>query len=368
MGSCHNKGRGQRPWRYAFGAFGGLLIMAAIGFMASKGMASHVVTESEDVKQTKHNMTENPDVKVTGTSEVCVFCHSPHGTSSVVVGMVPLWNRLTSPNTIYTLYSAPNFEESGFDCGVPGCRPKGISLACLSCHDGTIAIDALVNAPGSGGYRAANRGSGSGPGSEVPLIGFTPTGIIGADGSLEEGDRDSTEQDTTAQSPFSGGIHDTITGNLALEGAEPFPNLTTYLADDHPLSMEIPYAGFNSFGGGTDPQFKKIGENSTLEGGVDGTSVKFITKVTGSLPSDKRDRIRAYPSTSTAGSYYVECASCHNPHTPRVSFLRLPSNQGTIEPADPIPSTWSEIDNTAGLRWADRPNSGSAICLSCHQK
>jgi predicted CXXCH cytochrome family protein len=65
-----------------------------------------------------------------GTTQVCVFCHTPHNALSA---LVPLWNHATSAAT-YTLYS------SGTLNAVPG-QPTGASLACLSCHDGTVAID-----------------------------------------------------------------------------------------------------------------------------------------------------------------------------------------------------------------------------------
>ena len=46
-------------------------------------------------------------------------------------------------NRKYTPYSSTTMDTS---VG----QPDGISLACLSCHDGTIAVDSIANAPGSG--------------------------------------------------------------------------------------------------------------------------------------------------------------------------------------------------------------------------
>ncbi len=347
-----------------------LLLTTAFGFVAAEVMATHTVTKVEDIRNTKHNMIMNPDIGAfgvggnTATIGVCVFCHTPHG-ANPSLPLAPLWNRSVPVDTTYTPYDAPNFDASGT---TPG-QPKGVSLACLSCHDGTIAIDALINAPGSGGFRVENRavwGSVS-----IDLIAFTGP-LVDGNSSLAEGERNATEGNTVtgvAGSPFLGGIHDTVTDGVTSEGAEYFPNLGINLGDDHPIGMQVPATGFNADTGGMlDPQFSLIGANSTLAGGSNGSSVKFITK-NGQIPYDKRDRIRAYPSTGRAGAYYVECASCHNPHTPRVSFLRLPSGQGVgIMPSTPIPNTWSQKDYDAGLNWAQRPNSGSAVCLSCHQK
>jgi len=351
-----------------------LLIAAAFWFVASDVRATHTdITEPEDVRNTKHNLTINPDVKATGTTEICVFCHTPHGANPATVGLAPLWNRNIPIDTSYGVYSSPNFDASGIDAG----RPKGVSLACLSCHDGTIAVDALINAPGSGGFTEAN--SAAGGNVSITAIDFTASGIIEAspNSSQREGFRDSSDQNTDTCSPYCGGVHDTLTGGLGAEGAQPFPNLGTTLNDDHPVGMQVPAAGFDAETHvSEDPQFSLIGANSTLDGHADdGKSVKYITK-NGVVQADKRDRLRAYPSTGVSGAFYIECASCHNPHTPRVSFLRLPSalkkDDGSYfipsSGSDLIPAYWSSTDNAAGLSWAERPNSGSAICLSCHQK
>jgi formate-dependent nitrite reductase cytochrome c552 subunit len=289
--------------------------------------------------------------------------------------MAPLWNRALPIDTTYQTYGSPNFDGAGPTAG----KPKGVSLACLSCHDGTVAVDALINGPGSGGY--INDNTITGGSTSSPLITLTANGIIDvANSSMLEGVRNGADQTTASCSPYCGGIHDTLTDTSLAEGAQPFPNLGINLGDDHPVGMQVPISGFNAEGGGgtsTDPQFALIGTFSTVgPGGVDGVNVKFISK-DGILAADKRDRLRAYPSTTSAGlagAYYIECASCHNPHTPRVSFLRLPSSlkkpNGSYEhidgPTDPIPATWSSVDSN--LKWGNKPNSGSAICLSCHQK
>lgn len=76
--------------------------------------------------------------KSTSTTEVCVFCHTPHSQSSTTV----LWNRTASAAT-YTVYSSPSMEQT---VPVPGSASKN----CLGCHDGTVAFNSLLNNPGSG--------------------------------------------------------------------------------------------------------------------------------------------------------------------------------------------------------------------------
>ena len=69
--------------------------------------------------------------------ETCVYCHTPHNSSSYA----PLWNRQLPEEREYRMYSSPNFDSK------PGRAPDGISLACLSCHDGSVAVDSVLNPP-----------------------------------------------------------------------------------------------------------------------------------------------------------------------------------------------------------------------------
>jgi predicted CXXCH cytochrome family protein len=69
--------------------------------------------------------------------EVCVYCHTPHGADPAV----PLWNRQIYQGS-YTLYSSQTLNASMDQPPI-----MGVTRMCLSCHDGTIAVDALVNAP-----------------------------------------------------------------------------------------------------------------------------------------------------------------------------------------------------------------------------
>jgi hypothetical protein len=274
---------------------------------------------------------------------------------------------LLPDDSSYDVYDSPSFDAQD----ITGThRPKGVSLACLSCHDGSIAFDSLINGPGSGGFVPQNLGTGRGPGVSSSMIKFVGGGIVDASASFAEGLRDSNDVEPTADSPFSGGLHDLVHGaGSGGEGAQPFPNLGQNLRDDHPIGMEIPCA--------TDPQFSEICENLTsvkLDGGTDGTGVAFISRTSNEQnmvwPLEKRDRLRAYPSTDQVGRYFIECASCHNPHSPRVSFLRLPSGvpgliRTNLSPTDPAGGR-----NKSGLplEWGQRPNFNSAICLSCHEK
>ena len=86
------------------------------------------------VADTVHNLSVSGPGGVRATSEtrVCVFCHAPHNASP----SGPLWNR-AAPGSTYLPYS------SSTAAAAPG-QPTGASLLCLSCHDGTIALGAVL--------------------------------------------------------------------------------------------------------------------------------------------------------------------------------------------------------------------------------
>ncbi len=72
--------------------------------------------------------------------KICEPCHTPHNADTSFQGG-PLWNHELSTAT-YTLYSS-----STMDATVD--QPGPISKACLSCHDGTVAVDSFGGATGS---------------------------------------------------------------------------------------------------------------------------------------------------------------------------------------------------------------------------
>jgi len=77
-------------------------------------------------------------------ADVCETCHIPH--ASDISSQIPLWNHNTTPNKgNYTTYSTPTFTANTGLGQAP--QPDGPSLACLSCHDGTLAVNSFVNTP-----------------------------------------------------------------------------------------------------------------------------------------------------------------------------------------------------------------------------
>ena len=74
------------------------------------------------------------------SGEICIVCHTPHNADSTVTN-ASLWNHALSSAT-YVLYTSPTLDVT-LD------QPTGDSKLCLSCHDGTIAVDSYGGLTGT---------------------------------------------------------------------------------------------------------------------------------------------------------------------------------------------------------------------------
>ncbi|MHC5100436.1 MAG: hypothetical protein ACYSOG_01210, partial [Planctomycetota bacterium] len=71
----------------------------------------------------------------TTDQDICGVCHTPHGGTQQ--GDAPLWGHAMITDTSgYTMYSSDTMNYGADPNG-----PDGESLLCLSCHDGSLALD-----------------------------------------------------------------------------------------------------------------------------------------------------------------------------------------------------------------------------------
>ncbi len=75
-----------------------------------------------------------------GNGEICVVCHTPHNADTTVTD-APLWNHAVTTET-FTLYDSASFTATDIR------QPDGVSKLCLSCHDGSVALDSYGGAQG----------------------------------------------------------------------------------------------------------------------------------------------------------------------------------------------------------------------------
>lgn len=112
-----------------------------VGLMLACGLASAQGT----IVGTDHDFTG----EAWGPGEICLPCHTPHNAynfQSAPDGtneLVPLWNHTQTTST-FTVYSSPSGTLDATDLT----QPAGVSRACLSCHDGTVALDSFGGATG----------------------------------------------------------------------------------------------------------------------------------------------------------------------------------------------------------------------------
>ena len=129
------------------------------------------------------------NTNATINGQTCIFCHTPHGGSNVI----PLWNRAAPTGAAYQLYTSTTSDSTTTSAQIA----SSVSGACMSCHDGTIAVDVLADVNGL---------------AFGPAVSFTRQG--------------------TAKSTYSAGG----TGsNNVMTGGLPF--LGTDLRNDHPVAI-----------------------------------------------------------------------------------------------------------------------------------
>jgi len=115
------------------------------------------------------------------SGETCIVCHTPHNGDANVASDAPLWNHELNATQTYTMYSRP------LDGGTPG-QPNALSKLCLSCHDGTIAVDSFGGATGSNlmGSLNPNADFGTNLANDHPISMSYTTASAAADGGLKD--------------------------------------------------------------------------------------------------------------------------------------------------------------------------------------
>ena len=297
--------------------WGGWIAAAGVALFAATATQYAAAQTLTGIANTKHNLSSTAPAgqnRVTGTGaagtdEICVFCHTPHGADTTAPA--PLWNKSlaaikgNSYSTYATLGSTTIdglFATDGPNGGSVG----SVSLACLSCHDGTQAMDNIINAPGSGGYQL-NGGGATG----LAYTWDTSSGRVDADGKL-------------------------VANFIA--------NIGTDLSNDHPIGIQY-CGGGQTVGAPTgacvDKDFKAPNTRT-----IGTKQVWWVdTNITGSTTNREKSDMILYTRTFTTGDGpSVECASCHDPHVDQAS----------------TPG--------AGATFLRVSNTGSAVCLSCHVK
>ena len=294
-------------WLTRRSKWGAVSAVAALLFTFSGAVSA----QTTGIAATRHNLGSATNSisgrnQVTDTAEICVFCHTPHGADTAAPA--PLWNKRLGvagapagggSYTTYATLQTPSLDGTVAETG-------SISMACLSCHDGTQAMDNIINAPGSGG--------------------FDPTG----------GGNDGRTFTWTGSNVTTAGR---IAGGITLIGTD--------LSNDHPIGIQYCGGGLSGTGTTVSGTCRDSDFTAPLTQVINSNQVFWVE--TGGTGKQRTDLPLYQRATGGLGPM-VECASCHDPHV----------SAGQAGP--------SGTGQTSGATFLRISNASSAVCTTCHVK
>lgn len=249
-----------------------------------------------DVRGTKHNLSAEAagtptysggsvparTVQATTETQVCVFCHTPHGAT---LGLTPLWNRKLS-NATYQPYTSSSLDANVIQGTLD--QPGGSSKLCLSCHDGTLAIGSVNVLNGLGSEAPGTQ--------EITMAGTATSGVMASGSGTATG----------------------YTRNLGVD-----------LTNDHPISVNYTFALAER-----DGELRSVDSFTQKDTATSGAII-------GVRSSGYRPKAPLEP-TGTGGvgqSGQIQCSACHDPHLRELDskvgnqkFLRLNRFQEEVNP------------------------------------
>ncbi|MBI5641962.1 MAG: hypothetical protein HY954_00650 [Deltaproteobacteria bacterium] len=289
-----------------------LISAVSVGFISVSpvaGLDTYLAGDSATgISGSRHNLGGlSMHVSTQHTTEVCIFCHTPHHTNTVN-SMKPMWNRYAVANVNFTAYGSTTANTSIINTDI-----GSVSLACLSCHDGVTTFDNIVNAPGKDGVVSGGSDRG---------FSFFFSGIL---------------------------VSDFMTSSRL--------NIGLDLSNDHPMSV--------AYNGGTTASLRPT---NTIISEIDlttGLSASAIGFDNGNLTKNLW-AIKGYISdTATISdllrSGRVECSSCHDPHFNNKSWQEIDSTFSNVAGQQERESNGLFMRRVGG-------NTGSGLCRTCHNK
>jgi hypothetical protein len=129
-----------------------------------------------------HDFSNRTNNTWNSRSGVCSPCHAAHHTDPAQI--VPLWiHETTKANYAGKMYTSPSMDAT------VSSTPTGTSLACLSCHDGTVAINSFISSAPPTGTNAVYIDPSAQIGPDLhtthPISFVYDAGLAALDGGLE---------------------------------------------------------------------------------------------------------------------------------------------------------------------------------------
>jgi hypothetical protein len=309
-------------------------IAVTMVWFATPAMADHATTSVGDfaggLAASRHNISSSGSHFTTGstaaiadltgaagvgtTTEMCVFCHTPHHTAT---DAAPLWNR-TGAVTSFTTYGNGagdlDWDAKTYVGKTTVGDPKWGSLACLTCHDGVTTLDALINRPGKG---------------TAPV----------ADWNFWEGTDD---------------VSDFLTSGRL--------NIGSDLTNDHPISLRFRAGSVASLRtsstvlSSVNMCNQQESDGSCAEELVNGNLWAIAGFINDTATID--DLMRG----STGGAT-LECSSCHDPH-----YKNLTNPEAYYVSTRNGSNDHTDLENDGLFLRRVGGNSDSGVCRTCHAK
>ncbi len=184
-----------------------MLCLSVVALTASGAMAfSGTFLPGAGINGTVHDMSTGAYAAMPADpigGRICIFCHAPHNTIKLSTAnggtalgsnvqapdaftYLPLWNhQLTAhdPSSYSMYWNGPGAPQTGSHASQAialGMAPGSVSLLCLSCHDGSVAVNSYGTGPNGGLTNIQPSGSYSGGG-----ITINSAYIIGQDAILQ---------------------------------------------------------------------------------------------------------------------------------------------------------------------------------------
>jgi hypothetical protein len=240
-----------------------LVLLAAAGLLALPRIAV-AQSVNKGIEGSVHDFSTNSWNIRKGT---CSTCHQAHNTDTAQI--VPLWNHATS-TAAFVPYASPTLNAT---VGAP----SGASLACLSCHDGTLAVNEGIG----GGFLGGGSVS-SGP--------IDPSAQIGPDLHVVH--------------PIS------FTYDAALATADGgLENPTTYKIGDPKTALTYSTAPVPASWSGTSLTGKTIDEALLFDHKMQCSSCHDVHKLEGSAPSS--GILTRISGNDAGGKGSTLCRTCH---------------------------------------------------------
>lgn len=134
------------------------------------------ISFGQSVVGTPHDMSGSA-WNTAAANKICGTCHTPH--NAVTPQLAPLWSHAATAS-VFTLYSSPTMDAAV-------AQPTASSKACLSCHDGTVALDNFVPLNGvTTPMGAVPANLGTDISNDHPISFTYNTALATTDGGLED--------------------------------------------------------------------------------------------------------------------------------------------------------------------------------------